>query len=596
MKIIMRKFYALIFLLLFGSSFVQGQTDGDFRLYGDWSSADNWQEYDGGWVGLLSGIPNTIPFGNTLTIYYPSSIFIGANYTITNNGTILVDESFGAVTVIFGRKLGPFNNFVTFNNNGTFISDGDLDISNSDFYVNPNSTLTCNGSVTVNSSESNFYIKSDVSGSGSVLYDGALSGTIEQYISNNQWHLISPVFSDVVSGDYWDLSNDAYMRKYQNPGGGWGAYIDDENASLVVGQGYQLWETANYTYTYTGSGSFITGDKTLSIWQGGSGANQDWNLIGNPYPCGLDWGTIDAGIRDNCLGSAFYVYDTVNGYRAHDGDVGAGSGDVGDAPSGIIPSMQAFFVKSNGGGNIAIGNANKAHPDVNFYKSEKNFPDYISNLVRLNASYQDQNFNIVFYQREEATNGADLAYDAEVLFNNDPEFMEFYSFAGERPSMINVYNEYPYDVDLGMNVPAAGEFTISLSEFENYDENFTVILEDKVTGVFMDLLENSSYTFVVNEGGLVNDRLVLHLGSTVGIESLNSLPYSVFSNSNNIHIKNTGKEKYSVSVFSYIGQEVFRESNLSGDQEIQLTQSSGYYIVNVYSAKGVLTKKLLLTH
>jgi hypothetical protein len=105
-----------------------------------------------------------------------------------------------------------------------------------------------------------------------------------------------------------------------------------------VGEGYELWQTASFTFEE--SGTLLSGNYNLPIAAGGT-VDPDWNFLGNPYPCGIDWAQVSD--KTNVVGSAFYVYNG-SSYVNH-------NGTSGTANSSVIPPMQGFFVKHKRNGN-----------------------------------------------------------------------------------------------------------------------------------------------------------------------------------------------------------------------------------------------------
>ena len=323
----------------------------------------------------------------------------------------------GDLTV--GTEDGIFTAGGSLANKMTITSDGVMNINTKatadiDYLTNDHGA---NG-IIINSGTSGF--------TGSLITSSSVAGTFKQIITDTRWWLVTPPFTDLDSYDFHDGTNDAFMRPYNSPGEGWGDYYGSPAVDLNIMEGYEYWPTT--TFEFDQSGTFITGDKTLLVSKGGTGTYADWNLVGNPYPCGLDWAEVADKV--NCDGSSFYLY-TGGGYVAHNGTIGTGSGDVGDGRSGIISPFQGFFLKraaTGGSDDVDIENADKVSSETGLQKSDKS--DF-SNLFKVSALYGENESLCVIYQQDDATNGADDIYDAEILFNNDPEFMEIYSLAGD---------------------------------------------------------------------------------------------------------------------------------------------------------------------
>jgi hypothetical protein len=68
-------------------------------------------------------------------------------------------------------------------------------------------------------------------------------------------------------------------------------------------------------------------------------------------------------------------------------------------------------------------------------------------------------------------------------------------------------------VPLGTVADAAGSYSVSVAALENLAADVTILLEDKQTGLFHDLRQQSTVA-VQLEAGRRTDRFVLHLGTT----------------------------------------------------------------------------------
>jgi hypothetical protein len=359
------------------------------------------------------------------------------------------------------------------------------------------SRVEITGTLTNNAGPQGLLIESATdAATGSLIYNNdEIQATVQQVFNANRWYLVSIPFGDTETYDYRNGTNDAFMRPYLSPGDGWGPYYGQPSVVLNVGEGYELWQTASFTFEE--SGTLLSGNYNLPIAAGGT-VDPDWNFLGNPYPCGIDWAQVSD--KTNVVGSAFYVYNGSD-YVFH-------NGTSGTATNSVIPPMQGFFVQHSSGTEIGINNSHKAHAGKPIYKKSMNQVTY-SNHFKIKAATATAESVCVIYQQEEATNGTDDLYDAPILFNNDPNFMEVFSLAGERRSCINIYNDYPYDVFLGFRVPEGGaEFTLEAFDFRFIDATFTIILEDMLTGTMLTLDENTSYTFNTEEAGMLEDRIV----------------------------------------------------------------------------------------
>lgn len=593
----MKKITLLILTLVFATGIVFAQTfpgavAGDFRTksadpYYFWSSSSTWEKFDGTSWNSTTDIPGITAGAIVNNVYIQRNIYLRTTISVNQSGKIWVrDNSIVTLNIGLGTGItGGINNY------------GDIDIQsganaklkiwdNSHIWVYPGGTITDNSGGNVTSTAATSIVLYSTSGTenASLITGSSVTGTISQTISPSQWHFIAPPLSGVTANDFWDGANDVFIKPYLSPGGGWGGYISDISTPINSGIGYEVWETSNFLFSK--SGTFNTGNQTLYISTGGTGVDTDWNLVGNPYPCGLDWNLI--ADKTNAVGSTFYVWNG-SSYLNH-------NGTSGTAPTGIIPPFQGFFVMSAGTGDLNFSNEQKAHPGINneLYKSSE--VESYTNHMKINAEFNGHKSVTIAYQQNNATNGRDILYDAPMLYSNN-DILDIYTFAGDQKSSINIYGEYPYVMQVAFKVPeGGGEITLSTSDLRNLDANLTVYLEDKVTGEYIDFLENPSYTFTAL-GGDLTDRIYLIYNNNVGFNNLDkNKNISIFSARNAVYLNYsdyqfTGK----IKIYNLLGQNVF-ESAISNNSyhPIYLNEPSGYYFVELLTKDEVLTQKVFI--
>jgi len=475
----MKKYYLLILTLFLAQATLFAYEDGDYRTietsdsYIFWGNSDNWEVYDlasGTWT-TAADAPGKGGSDITTDVYITELvIMLNEEITVAAGGRIIISD------------IGDDNYFLYLGYNDDYTSTlyvyGEVVIESGDTQLNIQETskvyIKAGGKVTDQSTGGNIVNGNTTGGiiiqssssagqeSGSLITPTtSLTGVYYQYISAGQWHLISIPVDNSTVNDFWINSNDAYMRAYDF---GWGNYITDVNTSLTVGEGYEVWETVGTTVST--SGNFNTGSQTLTVTSGGSGDDTGWNSVGNPFPCGLDWNKI--GNNSNVEGSTFYLW---NGTAWDSSD-----GTTGDA-NPIIPPFQGFFVKYLSG-DLTVNDGDKVHPgsgnDLN-----KSVSVTYTNHINLEASLNGQKSNTFCYQRDEATNGNDMEFDAPMLFGNS-SIMEVYTFAGDKKTDINVYGEYPYVMEVAFKVPdGGGDITLTPTDLRNLDSKLLVYLEDR---------------------------------------------------------------------------------------------------------------------
>lgn len=603
----MKRIYLLIIALALSLGQVSAQfNEGDYRTietadpYLIWDFESSWEIFTGA-GDLGTWVPASIAPGLegneiTTTVYVRKTIFAILNdLSVLSAGKIIIKDGLSEYNTFYIGYPPDYNKFIYLSRE-LIVESGYTNLTIQDgsrIYIKTGGKLSdlSPGIITNDAGLTGIIIQSTSGTQTGSLISGTngLTGTFNQYISASAWHYISTPLNNTIAGHFIPTSGSAYLKSYNSPGGGWGDYISDVNTPLTAGKGYELWETVNFTFSK--SGEFNTGNKTLSVSSGGT-IDPDWNLVGNPYPCGLDWSTVSD--RTTVAGQAFFVYDAnSNTYLSNNGWFSTGT-----TTSSIIPPFQGFFVKYGSATNLVVSNTNKAHPTTDLYKKQSaNSESNYTNHIKLEASLADHTTRAVLVQQSDATNGLDLIYDAPMLFSNSSNVLEVFSFAGDEPTSINIFGEYPFVAEIGFKIPTGGgEVTLKATDLRNLDANLLVYLQDNVTGAYVNFLENPTYTFSTNAGDL-SDRIYLIFNNNVGIDDLSSAnKIQIYSNKKAIHL-NFANYSFNgeLKVHNLLGQTVYSISvSNTSYYPITLNQPAGYYFVELTTANESLTQKVFI--
>ncbi len=335
---------------------------------------------------------------------------------------------------------------------------------------------------------------SDATGTSSLIDDQNInlsgSGTITalryipRYIGAAGWHFLSsPVAAQAIRPGFvsntnpipgnddfykWDEMTN-YWINTKDGDGNWNTGF--ENA-FTVGKGYLVAYESDVNKTFSGtlnSGNFAYNSTTSPAITYTSGEGEGWNLMGNPYPSGLDW---DALSKTN-IDASVYVYD---------GDAGqylSWNGTVGALSDGIIPPMNAFYIKASSRAVLTIINDARVHTSANFYKNNEN------NLIVLKAEGNGLGDRAYIHFNEQATDNFDSQYDAYKLFGIE-EAPQIYTLAGENKLSIN-------------ELPFSAEKTIPLSLKTGKDGMYKISVDNEIMSLPADLfLEDVKEDFTVN--------------------------------------------------------------------------------------------------
>ncbi len=430
-----------------------------------------------------------------------------------------------------------------------------------DFVIQPRATVTLNDTYRFQIF-GDMLIESDVTGTGSFVDLNAAAGnvttsgsvTVERYITSDAWHYVSSPLTGVTNkaltedvcgtynGNLLDY-NENFTTDYDGDGDidwfdgwEWPWYYTPNNDLLTPGNGYAYYTFSGSCgntaeFTTTGVACLTSGDITYTVTNQddtyaptGFGPHHGWNMIGNPYPSGINAedfllanaGTIDGAVYlwDENSFTGFNLegvdYATFNGVGA----TGSGAGSV--IPDKYISTGQAFFVHRTvtdiGGTPITFTNAMREQENSSFFKGEE---QEISKVKISIKNEQDMFNEIIVALKEDATDGRDVAYDAFKMEGNQELALytkiETDNFTIQAlPTLED--GEYK-QVILGLNAGNVGEYLFNVMLIQYIPENVSVTLEDLYEGTIIDLKKVDYYTFYVDEAGRYDDRFILHFNA-----------------------------------------------------------------------------------
>lgn len=292
----------------------------------------------------------------------------------------------------------------------------------------------------------------------------------------------------------------------------------------------------------------------------GTAENDEWNLIGNPYPSGIDAAAF-LNFADNIpiIDGTVYIWThnsqpstippdpfygdyvlnyTDNDYAVFNSTGGTAIASTGGTFSGFIASGQSFFVKAantmtpgatglfatfNNGMRV-IGKNSDFFKLVKNNKEEaipKTVTDREKHRIWINLTNNSGAFSqtLVGYVAG-ATQELDRSFDAESLGGND---VSFYSIIPQTQLTIQG-RALPFEVhdqvSLGYNSEISGELSIRIDHIDGLFDTQNIYLEDKELSVIHNLKEKP-YVFNTEIGDF-NDRFVLrYADKTLGTDNFN---------------------------------------------------------------------------
>ena len=357
--------------------------------------------------------------------------------------------------------------------------------------------------------------------------------------------------------------------------------------------------------TYDGA-NYNTGASTTL----GTKDDDNWNLIGNPYPSAIRaidflalntnidgfinvWthGTLPStAILDPFYGDYGYNYTSSDYITYNSSGTSTGPG----AYNGYIPAGQGFFVSMKHSSastfeNVTFNNQmrNSAYNNGQFFRNTQQTDSVNEGRIWLDLLAIDGNIirNLVAYV-EGATNERDRLFDA---FTNDKLSLNLYSKIGEEIMKIQG-RTLPFDqndtVPMGIKVPQNGNYSIAIAAvdglFTNTSQN--IYLEDTHTNIIHNLRQNP-YTFSALSGNDANRFVLRYTNETLSNPD--------FTNENSIKvITNDQIQVYSsiepieyIIVYNVLGQKL---------KEYKEVNSNSFTLTNLQKNNTTLLLKIKL--
>jgi hypothetical protein len=459
----------------------------------------------------------------------------------------------------------------------------------------------------------NLTILSDAAnGTGTLTYSGLTIGgttTVQQYLPHaRNWYVSSPVSGAVAPAGYTYYQRD-------EAGASWTTQPFVSGNTFTPGKGYiALPGSAASTITF--SGTLNDGNVSIPLtWSGA--ASKGFNLIGNPYPSHLSWteafveavtapegGTAPATLIEPSI----YVRTnagTVNNsgqwsFQTYNASTGLAVPSHSLLSSGIIPPMQAFWVKAKVAGNLILTNAlTKSHQSGNPLKAPA-LKNTDRQLIRLEVSNGTKTDETLLFFDSDAENTYDR-YDSPKFAEANTE-MQIYTSVETEKLVMNGLKTMPLnqEIALGFVPGSASAFSIKATEITNLPSDVSVILIDNaMNGMETDLTDGTaSYQFSTSESTTTDRFTLLFRAPDVSTQIDNTIKLNaqVFVNSSN-QITIIAPEKCTYAIYNAVGQMIGKGITNENTTVVDLNSSNkgnGFFVVKVSDTEKELSAKVFI--
>lgn len=382
--------------------------------------------------------------------------------------------------------------------------------------------------------------------------------------------------------------------------------------SRALANPYLNWTVPdNVVIDYIGAANTGTINRSLT-YTNNSQINADgFNLVGNPYPCTIDWQAASGWTRTN-MQNFIWVYDPVLGTYGTISSSGTKTGNLNITR--YIASGQAFFVRAtSSGASLQFTETVKVlQTPFNFYKGSE--PQNLLPLLGMSLTYvEDQNLTdrcLVEFNPEGTNIGKD-DFDAVKFFNDK---INIYTISDDAvPLAINsmksplvkdtlrlaVWHYDSTNVKVGMH-------QLRFDSLSSLDLSINLYLIDEYASTITNIRNQNYYDFNIEENASSygNNRFKIVFDLNTGIntdeafnQSLNIYPNpsqgELFIRLLNQELKNTNAF---VSIHDLVGQEVLQLENfiLDNTQKIDIFAiPQGVYIITIKADGKTSHKKFI---
>jgi len=465
--------------------------------------------------------------------------------------------------------------------------------------IDAGKALTISGVTTNNAGPSGLVLKSDATGTASLLHTtAAVNASVERYIPHtlaDEFHMLaSPVAAQAIAPSFNELDG---FYVWDETTGNWVEYDNgavnfiaaNGGTNFVPGIGYAVAYPAVTTKSF--AGLLNQGNVTIPLtYSDVTNPNYyGWNYVANPYPSSVNWDAAsgwtrneleDAGGGDN----AMWVWNAgLGAYGAYTFTAGGTNG-----VSNYIPMSQGYWVKAISAGTLAMTNDVREHASQSYLKSTA-----VSDRLRLKVSGTANTYcDEIIVKFGNASN----QLGAEKMFSMYATAPNLYSTKMNKNWTINNLTTIAQNavVPVSFKVGANGNYSLHASELNSFTTTTYVYLKDLFTNTITDLNQTADYSFTASTTDNANRFQLIFALSPLSISNNEIQHISIYSYDNTIYV-NSNETIKQIAIYNTLGQLIKTLENKTGLVTVNMKEyAAAYYVVRVVTTKNVYSEKLML--
>lgn len=545
---------------------------------------------------------------------------------LTNNGTFTVTTGAVRLPGDEALALGGSGNFDLFD---LEVDGADVTLTSAELRIR-NSLDILSGTFDANNTGNparNLVLVSDATATGRLgpVPLGAFSGAIvmERYVPAGvtNWRLISaPTVNNTLSSLEDDFITAGYpgshVPAFDDPPGSnilWpsirtydetdpGTNLNDgligaTSDAMVMGAGLGFAAWCGTTLTNTAAFTIDLrsaprqGPVTLPMsWTDtGTPTVDGWNLVGNPLPSPVDFGSISLGAD---VEQFYYVFDPVSGNNAA-WDEALQVSIPGGSLNGNIQSFQGFWLKANGADvTTSVDESDKVLDPSGggLFGGAQAGPQPYARLRLIGAQNDFFDETLVHFGVGGETLGAHDILKFPFSHPTAPRIMS--RSTDGHDLMLNAWGNPGTDmaIPIAIEVPADGPLTLRVYDAEGIMGLSCLVLEDLVTGQSMPLTDGMEYLFTATAGR--TDRFMLLVAAPVERSFSDVTCAGAADGSATVSVP--GGMAFDVTWKDAFGTTILSEAGAVGSASIGGLAGGSYTVSVVTAACGDLTSPFTL--